>query len=301
MVSKQFRSGIKRGQSSNTNPRALEKANDVEKNPGPKSPKKDVSLQTRRSSRSRSISVQRKPSEVVNVTPCSATVDLKETVNDNPRRDSALSTASTGKEQDKISRLESEIALLQVTLEGIDNNVLKLQSSVDQLRPIYNDAKLALGSITSQQQKNNLVFYGIAPDPLEIDMMSEPDFCRDILETRIKGILREHLKISRDIPFHQVARIHSARPVNGVQPIVACFANWKDKENILRQGKLLKGAGINITEDISNKSFSSGVKVSGSNNNKTRTSVDETSGDETNREERELANGYTSSSASGTE
>ena len=36
------------------------------------------------------------------------------------------------------------------------------------------------------------------------DMAGEPDFCRDILETRIKGILKEHLKISRDISFLQV-------------------------------------------------------------------------------------------------
>ena len=35
-------------------------------------------------------------------------------------------------------------------------------------------------------------------------MLGEPDFCRDILETRIKGILKEHLKISRDITFLQV-------------------------------------------------------------------------------------------------
>ena len=32
----------------------------------------------------------------------------------------------------------------------------------------------------------------------------EPDFCRDILETRIKMLLREHLKISRDISFFKV-------------------------------------------------------------------------------------------------
>ena len=43
---------------------------------------------------------------------------------------------------------------------------------------------------------------------LQKDMMGEPDFCRDILETRIKGILREHLKISRDIPFFQVSGSH---------------------------------------------------------------------------------------------
>ena len=35
-------------------------------------------------------------------------------------------------------------------------------------------------------------------------MAEEPDFCRDIMETRIKGILKEHLKISRDITFMQV-------------------------------------------------------------------------------------------------
>ena len=38
-------------------------------------------------------------------------------------------------------------------------------------------------------------------------MAAEPDFCRDILETRIKGILKEHLKISRDISFLQVRRL----------------------------------------------------------------------------------------------
>ena len=38
-------------------------------------------------------------------------------------------------------------------------------------------------------------------------MMGEPDFCRDILETRIKGILKEHLKISRDITFLQVDKL----------------------------------------------------------------------------------------------
>ena len=35
-------------------------------------------------------------------------------------------------------------------------------------------------------------------------LFQEPDFCRDILETRIKMLLREHLKISRDISFFKV-------------------------------------------------------------------------------------------------
>ena len=94
-----------------------------------------------------------------------------------------------------------------------------------------------LGSFDSHQQKNNLVFHGIEPDKMERDMAmvgqkqrhgndwllfgqcwlkrenpwmvtmktsQEPDFCRDILETRIKMLLREHLKISRDISFFKV-------------------------------------------------------------------------------------------------
>ena len=106
-------------------------------------------------------------------------------------------------------------------------------------------------------------------------MAAEPDFCRDILETRIKGILKEHLKISRDISFLQVRhllcllrfvisavrpcmilqvkRIDSAPEVNGARPCIVSFAAWKDKENVLRQAKLLKGCGIYITEDVSHK------------------------------------------------
>lgn len=35
--------------------------------------------------------------------------------------------------------------------------------------------------------------------------------------------------------------------MNGVKPCIVSFANWKDKENVLRQAKLLKGCGIYIT------------------------------------------------------
>ena len=68
-----------------------------------------------------------------------------------------------------------------------------------------------------------------------------------------------------------MSRIQSAPEVNGAKPCIACFANWKvsieelkilekhfqfqDKENVLRQAKLLKGCGIYITEDISAKNM----------------------------------------------
>ena len=52
--------------------------------------------------------------------------------------------------------------------------------------------------------------------------------------------------------YIQVRRIDTGE-VNGAKPCIVSFANWKDKENVLRQAKLLKGCGIYITEDISNK------------------------------------------------
>ena len=51
----------------------------------------------------------------------------------------------------------------------------------------------------------------------------------------------------------QVKRIDSAPEVSGARPCIVSFAAWKDKENVLRQAKLLKGCGIYITEDVSHK------------------------------------------------
>ena len=50
----------------------------------------------------------------------------------------------------------------------------------------------------------------------------------------------------------QVKRLETGE-VNGAKPCIVSFANWKDKANVLRQAKLLKGCGISITEDVSNK------------------------------------------------
>ena len=52
--------------------------------------------------------------------------------------------------------------------------------------------------------------------------------------------------------FIQVRRLESGE-VNGAKPCIVSFAAWKDKENVLRQAKLLKGCGIYITEDVSSK------------------------------------------------
>jgi hypothetical protein len=70
----------------------------------------------------------------------------------------------------------------------------------------------------------------------QLDMMAEPDFCRDILETRIKCILRDFLKISREISFFQVQTVlqmHSQRLPQDLQrhllPGTDCLSNASSK------------------------------------------------------------------------
>ena len=126
------------------------------------------------------------------------------------------------------------------------------------------------GSFDSHQQKNNLVFHGIEPDKMEKDMAmvsrrgddskfsvfwrnflappQEPDFCRDILETRIKMLLREHLKISRDISFfkvpdtsrHQAVTFFASQPFPKLQLVVAKLL-WEGlKLNIVKSATSTK-------------------------------------------------------------
>lgn len=87
-----------------------------------------------------------------------------------------------------------------------------LMSTIEEMKPAYVHAMKLMNTANqpTADQKNNLVFYGLPPEPLELQMEKEPEFCRDILETRIKLIFRECLKISRDIPFVTVYRFTTA-------------------------------------------------------------------------------------------
>lgn len=144
-------------------------------------------------------------------------------------------------------------------LNNLDTSMTQLMETIESMKPAYQHAMRMLNSsnANSNEQKNNLVFYGIPPELLEKQMEAEPEFCRDILETRIKTVFRDCLKISRDIPFTHVYRFTTGNPdPDEVRPIVAGFRSLRDKENILRHctsSKELKKKNIFVTEDFSSK------------------------------------------------
>ena len=112
----------------------------------------------------------------------------------------------------KIFFIEEDFANISSMVSNIDSSIQSLMKTIEEMKPAYVHALKIMNTANNptQDQKNNLVFYGLPPEPLEKQMEKEPEFCRDILETRIKMVFREHLKISRDIPFMTVYRFTQA-------------------------------------------------------------------------------------------
>ena len=118
-------------------------------------------------------------------------------------------------------------------VSNIDSSIQSLMKTIEEMKPAYVHALKIMNTANNptQDQKNNLVFYGLPPEPLEKQMEKEPEFCRDILETRIKMVFREHLKISRDIPFMTVYRFTQAT----TDPDEVKLKIWPQNSNFFRQ------------------------------------------------------------------
>jgi len=211
-------------------PRKLEACNDVELNPGPKSPTK-------------------KQSKTAN----------NNNNNQNNMNDVDSREMMPAHDLPRVKKLEQDFNSISTMITNLDTSMQALMECIEDMKPAYVHAMKLMNTANqpTADQKNNLVFYGLEPEPLEIQMEKEPEFCRDILETRIKMIFRETLKISRDIPFVTVYRFTTANAdPDEVRPIVATFRSVRDKENILRHttsSRILRGKGISVTEDFSNK------------------------------------------------
>ena len=75
--------------------------------------------------------------------------------------------------------------------------------------------------------ENNLVFYGI-------NMLKDEDAAPQVMETRIREILRVNLGIARDVPILRVKRAMTGSNIRGSKPVTVYFQKYEDKEEILR-------------------------------------------------------------------
>ena len=69
-------------------------------------------------------------------------------------------------------------------------------------------------------------------------------------EKKVLDIIEKTMDL-RDITIDRAHRIGKAR--SQARPIVVKFLNYKDREQVLKSGKCLKGTPINVREDLSTK------------------------------------------------
>ncbi|CAB4068600.1 unnamed protein product [Lepeophtheirus salmonis] len=93
--------------------------------------------------------------------------------------------------------------------------------------------------------KNNLVLFGVPCGDDEEDPMVTLD--------KVREVLHKKLYISRDIPMSRISRINYGPDCRGHKPIQLCLVNYRDKEELLRKSRLLKGTNIYLSEDFSRK------------------------------------------------
>jgi len=66
-------------------------------------------------------------------------------------------------------------------------------------------------------------------------------------------MFQKKLHISRDIAMSRIGRVWHGPDFRGHKPIQVCFVNYRDKEEVLRKARLLKGSNVYIGEDFSRK------------------------------------------------
>jgi len=154
--------------------------------------------------------------------------------------------------EDLRKRLEENAQLTEglrakmTSKEANDNGEdVALKSRVESLTAAYNDIQDRLYEI-DKSWKNNVVIYGIPSEgPHEEDPI--------ITEEKVRDMFHKKLHISRDIGMSRIGRVWHGPDFRGHKPIQVCFVLYRDKEEVLRKARLLKGSNVYIGEDFSRK------------------------------------------------
>jgi len=120
--------------------------------------------------------------------------------------------------------------------EGVADRVRGIEQEVDEILDRLHEL--------DKSWKNNLVFYGLRTESYE-DPAS--------IEMKIRELIARKMQISREISISRVKRSYNGPQVRGSRPITVAFESWRDKEEILRKSKLLKGSNIFVDEDFSKR------------------------------------------------
>lgn len=228
----------------------LLRCGDVEQNPGP--PKQDMLRQIRLGSATgtgRRTSTDRTgPSSDGSqpTPPRQATLDSK--MDDLMEMMQSMNTTMNSKFHDVESSMQELSAQYAALHQGVkdlreevgtlrkENNELmkknsELMSKIDQLERKTDD-------LEGRSKRNNLIFYGVPRDSNETN---------EQCEGRLQDLITDKLEMTRTVEFDRVHRLNN-KPDS---PIIARCCFYKDRVQILKAKRNLKGTNVFIGEDFS--------------------------------------------------
>ncbi|XP_070535481.1 kinesin-like protein KIF15 [Ptychodera flava] len=165
--------------------------------------------------------------------------DVKEQLQEESERVKELKGAV-----DKLSE-DSDATSNTVTSGG--DSVESLKSEIAEMKKSINDIKKEKDDLENRERRNNLVFFGVPQDFVNLNESWEES------EEKVKRLVRNQLGLKGKIVIDWAHRNLNAPIVRGSKPIVTRFGSYKDREQVLRKAFKLKGTGISISEDVTRR------------------------------------------------
>ncbi|KAH7980702.1 hypothetical protein HPB49_018384 [Dermacentor silvarum] len=136
----------------------------------------------------------------------------------------------------KLSSIDKKLDDISATVTDYTCNVDELQSEVVKL-------VLKVDDLENRSRRENLIVYGIKESVAENQQSLEQVVSKSILADTLKD------------PNVAIERIHRiGRPMEGrCQPVIYKLVAGRDKPNILKNCKKLKGTAYSISEDFSQR------------------------------------------------
>ncbi|KAI8499875.1 hypothetical protein Bbelb_221920 [Branchiostoma belcheri] len=163
---------------------------------------------------------------------------------------------STHKRMDNIIREVQEIKdSLQYSQKEIDENKINLLRHVQKVEDIDTEITLLKKDITvndtkvdyleNQSRRNNILIDGVA---------DTKDETWEQCEQKVRELVKEKLKLDpKQIEIERAHRNGRFNDGGRPRPIVAKLLRYKDRDQIMKRAKYLKGTHIYINEDYSEK------------------------------------------------
>ena len=137
--------------------------------------------------------------------------------------------------EDKNSHNRSTFKISE-TMENLNGKVEKLSEALDFVQEKMYDFE--------SNKKNNLIFYGIPNEPKE-----RPER----LIAKVTELIKINMKIRREMVITSASRMNTGPEVFRCRPVLVTFEEFRDREEVLKNSRLIKKHSISVTEDLSKR------------------------------------------------